>query len=147
MRRSTVVICAGALLLLAGATITLAPWLEVYRWQASPEAVQAERNAAAPQVQPVRPTSTRVPRGENAPPVAAARPTELFGAFDARASRRAANAGSSRWRCGVGIGTRSRTGYWPNSSAASAPPPPEQRCISVPRPAAAGRDGGAEHGH
>jgi LPXTG-site transpeptidase (sortase) family protein len=82
VRRSTVVICAGALILLAGALITLPPWLEAYRWQASPVAVQAERNAAAPLVEPVRPISTRVPRAEKAPAVLAtrppARPTELL---------------------------------------------------------------------
>ena len=81
MPRSTVVICAGALLLLAGASITLAPWLEAYRWQSSPAAVQAERNAAAPLVANVRPTSTHVLPGPTAPAIAAARtparPTEL----------------------------------------------------------------------
>jgi len=40
--------------------MALEPWFEALRWQNSPAAVQAERNAAAPQVVPVRATVTPV---------------------------------------------------------------------------------------
>ena len=58
MRRSTLIVGAGGLIVLVGAAFILQPWLEAYRWQNSPAAVQVERNAAAPLVIPVRPTAT-----------------------------------------------------------------------------------------
>jgi LPXTG-site transpeptidase (sortase) family protein len=75
VRRSTLIIGAGTLILLVGAALTLGPWLEAYRWQTSPAAVEAERHAAAPQLVPVRPTPTRVPGNAAAPAVAVAQPT------------------------------------------------------------------------
>src|SRR5206468_9712252 len=60
VRRSTLILGSGTVILLAGAVITLGPWLEAYRWQASPMAVQAERNAAVPQLVPVHSTPTRM---------------------------------------------------------------------------------------
>jgi LPXTG-site transpeptidase (sortase) family protein len=59
-RRSTVIIGAGGLILLVGAGVTLEPWFEALGWRDSPAAVQAQRNAAAPQVVPLRPTPTLV---------------------------------------------------------------------------------------
>jgi sortase (surface protein transpeptidase) len=72
VRRSTLIIGAGGLILLVGAFLTLGPWLEAYRWQASPEAGQAQRNAAAPQLVPVRPTVSAT-----APVVVVTRPTPV----------------------------------------------------------------------
>jgi LPXTG-site transpeptidase (sortase) family protein len=59
-RRSTVIIGAGGLILLVGAGVTLEPWFEALGWRDSPAAVQAQRNAAAPEVVPLRPTPTLV---------------------------------------------------------------------------------------
>jgi sortase (surface protein transpeptidase) len=71
VRRSTLIICAGGLILLVGAALTLGPWLEAERWQSSPAAVQAERNAAAPTTVPLRAAPTLVVR-PTAPPAATA---------------------------------------------------------------------------
>jgi LPXTG-site transpeptidase (sortase) family protein len=76
VRRSTPVLLAGAVIVLAGGAITAAPWLEAYRWWNSPAAVEAERNAAAPRVVPVRAAATPLPKRLDAPPVAVAQPTD-----------------------------------------------------------------------
>src|SRR5690242_10442750 len=44
-----VVLAIGIGLLAVGSVLELAPWYQAARWQASPEAARAERNAAAPQ--------------------------------------------------------------------------------------------------
>jgi sortase (surface protein transpeptidase) len=84
VRRSTLVIGAGSVILAVGAAVSLAPWLEAYRWQTSPVAQQAERNAAAPLVVPPRATPTPFvrqatpssdTRSQLATPAAAVNPT------------------------------------------------------------------------
>jgi LPXTG-site transpeptidase (sortase) family protein len=86
-RRSTLCLGAGGLILLVGAVVTLEPWFEALRWQNSPLAAQAQRNAAAPQVVRPRPTdalATQVPvvRGAAAtalPARATPTPGEAYG--------------------------------------------------------------------
>src|SRR3954451_6472428 len=72
MRRSALIIGAGGLILLAGAVLTVGPWIEAQRWQGSPQAAQAERNAAAPTLVPLRTTPTPVSRPRPAAPAVAA---------------------------------------------------------------------------
>jgi hypothetical protein len=48
LRPSHFVLGGGLLVLLVGAYVLLAPWYEAARWQASPQAARAERNADAP---------------------------------------------------------------------------------------------------
>ncbi len=78
MRRSTVVLGAGGLIVLAGLWLTLSPMLDAVRWQSSPEALDAARNAAVPTVIPPRVVSTRVPILPTL--IATARPTTAPGA-------------------------------------------------------------------
>jgi len=72
VRRSTLIICAGGLVLLVGAVLTVGPWLEAQRWQSSPAAEQAERNAAAPTTVPLRAAPTLIARPTAQPTAAAA---------------------------------------------------------------------------
>ncbi len=50
-----IVIATGVGVLVAGTAITLAPWYDAARWQTSPEAVRALRNADAPTLVPQPP--------------------------------------------------------------------------------------------
>src|SRR5262245_50647836 len=74
-RPSQVILAAGLGVLLVGAVVIGVPWYSAMRWQGSPEAVRAERNADAPTLIQVTPT----PSGATASTstnVSAARSTE-----------------------------------------------------------------------
>jgi LPXTG-site transpeptidase (sortase) family protein len=62
VRRSTLILCAGGAIIVAGAVLLVRPLVDAYRWQTSPIAAQAERNAAAPLVVTPRATSTLIAR-------------------------------------------------------------------------------------
>ena len=48
-RRGDLLLVVGGLIVLIGGAVTLAPWYEAARWQNSPEAIRAQRNADAAQ--------------------------------------------------------------------------------------------------
>jgi LPXTG-site transpeptidase (sortase) family protein len=68
-RPSQVILAAGLGVLLVGAAAIAVPWYSALQWQGSPEAVRAERNAAAPTLVQVTPTPGNTS-------VSAVRPTE-----------------------------------------------------------------------
>jgi sortase (surface protein transpeptidase) len=67
-----IVVGVGACIMLAGAAVLIAPWFDAARWQGSPEAERAVRNADAPTLVVITPTPLRV-----TPPTAAPAPTPV----------------------------------------------------------------------
>ncbi len=63
-----ILVGVGACIMLAGAVVLAAPWFDAARWQGSPEAVRATRNADAPTVVVVTPTPARIQVAPTLPP-------------------------------------------------------------------------------
>src|SRR5579871_2873342 len=75
-RPSHVVLAAGLGVLLVGAAVIVIPWYAAMQWQASPEAVRAERNADAPTLIQVTPTPVAAAAAASTDITGAARPAD-----------------------------------------------------------------------
>src|SRR5690348_12579324 len=86
-RPSQVILATGLGVLLVGAAAIGVPWYSAMRWQGSPEAVRAERNADAPTLIQVTPVPASTAASTN---VGVARSTEAPAATQAAAGQVAA---------------------------------------------------------